>query len=493
MPTSVLGSLRGAALPRVRLAPEAAYGFGVEACELSRRAGLPPDDWQADALGVMLSVRSDGKWSCFEYGEMCPRQNGKTAGIFGPRALAGLFLVGEMLIMWSAHEYKTAMESFRLVRNLISELGKSAGKNLIDVDGIPVKVNNTNGEEGFERLDTGQRVKFIARSKGSGRGFSGDANLFDEAFALTRLQQDALMPTILARPNPQIGYASSPPLDGESGEVLFALRERVEAGDAGLGWRDWGIGGDLDHLEGVDLDDRRLWAAANPSMGLRANSLTEEKILRCRSSMSDVGFAREILGVWPRQSSFGGGVIDPVVWAGLADAGSQVSGSVVFAAAANPEHTRATIGVAGRRADGAYHVEVIDCRDGSAWVPGRLAELVERWEPPVGPLVDPAGPGGAWLTALAELRVVPELVTGREMAQACGAFYDGVVERGDVRHLNQPELNAALAGAKQRVVGDVWVWHRRDSTVDVSPLEAGSLALHGAVKHAGVGAPNLWV
>src|SRR5690606_12432962 len=66
----------------------------------------------------------------------------------------------------------------------------------------------------------------------------------------------------------------------------------------------------------------------------------------------------------------------------------------------------------------------------------------------------------------------------REMAQACGEFYDAVVE-GQLRHLGQPELNAAIGGARKRNLADAWAWHRRDAAVNISPLVAATLALHG--------------
>lgn len=467
----MLCGLRGVQVPRVSCWPSYVSSAGREALDLARSVGLWLDPWQAFVLEHGLGERADGKWSAFEVGLVVSRQNGKGA-VLEARELAGLFLFGEQLILHSAHEFKTAQEAFRRVLGWIE--GKDALRKRVK------RVRTSHGEEGVE-LTNGARLRFVARSTGSGRGFSGDCVILDEAYNLGGDAMAALLPTLSARQNPQLWYASSAGM--ESSEQLLRVHERgVEGVSPRLAYFEWSAD------PGLPLDSKEAWAQANPALGIR---IAEEFVESERAALGDWEFSRERLGYWPE--SGGVHVIDPAVWAGLADADSQAVGSVVFAAAANPEHSRASIGVAGRRSDGDFHVEVIDCRDGSAWVPGRLAELVDRWGPPVGPLVDPAGPGGAWLTALAELRVVPELVTGREMAQACGAFYDGVTERGDVRHLNQPELNAALAGAKQRVMGDVWVWHRRDSTVDVSPLEAGSLALHGAVKHAGVGAPNLWV
>lgn len=495
MPTSPLASLRGARHPRVLVAPDADHTWGPEAVELARRGGLALDDWQADGLGVMLSVGRDGLWCCKEYCEVCSRQNGKTIGLFLPRSLAGLLILGEKLVMWSAHEYKTAMEGFREFKAVLLTLGKETKPNRIIIPGgsaddIPIKISNTNGEESFERLDTGQRVKFIARSKGSGRGF-GAANLIDEAYDYTREQQDALMPTLLAQPNPQFAYASSPPLSGDTGDVLYALRDRAESGGGGrLGWRDWGLGGDLDHLADLNLDDRENWARTNPAL---AGRLTEEKILILREAMTDQGFAREVLGVWPRQLSVGG-VIDAALWAALADPSSTMTSRPVFAADCDPERQHSAIAAAGRRADGLVHLEIIEYRAGTAWVPARLAELRESWNPPCDPLIDPAGPAGAWLPELTELGFEPILMGGREMAQACGTLYESVAEKRELRHLNQQPLNSALSGSRKRPLGDAWAWHRVKSTTNISPLVAATVALHGFLLYgdAGDALDNIW-
>src|SRR5437879_2899854 len=129
----------GALHPRIEHKPPFVESFGVEAIELASAAGLNLDKWQQDAITLMLSVREDGKWSCFEYAEIVARQNGK-GSILEARALAGFLLLGEQLIMWSAHEYKTAMEGFRRFRTLIRSLGEAINDNLVDVGGILVKI-----------------------------------------------------------------------------------------------------------------------------------------------------------------------------------------------------------------------------------------------------------------------------------------------------------------------------------------------------------------
>lgn len=484
-PVSLLGAVR----PRVELRPPAAYSLGAEATELARLAGLVLEPWQAAGLDLMLSKRADHRWACFEYGEICARQNGKTV-LFMARALAGLFLLGERLIMWSAHEYKTAIESFLQVRDLIA--------NLVEAGHVePVKVNQTNGEEGF-LLPSGQRLKFLARSKGSGRGFSGDCNLIDEAFAYTRAQQSALMPTMNARPDPQICYASSPPLDSVSGEPLFALRARAEAGDAGLGWRDWGLAGDLEALvrmlpedRAELLDDRWRWAASNPALG--HGRVDEESIERNRRAMDDVDFAREIMGIWPLPPAEGGRKIRRAVWDALADEGSTLEGTPVFALDCTPEQTFAAIAAGGRNGAGVPHVEVLEHRGGLDWVVARCVELQVSHEPAAW-LINPDGPASALITDLEAAGIPLTFVTGRDYAGACGAFVAAVHAEGDaaLRHLGDPVLDMAVSLGRKRDVGDGgWAWGRKNSGANIAPLVAVTLAYHGAASFADP-LENIW-
>lgn len=424
---------------------------------------------------MMLAVRPDGKWACFEYAEIEPRQNGKGC-LLEARSLAAFFLLGEKLILWSAHEFKTAMEGFLRLGSLITRLRQDGV-----VEYRSVKTTNANGEQGFE-LDTGQRLKFIARSKSSGRGFSGDLNLIDEAFALTPVQQAALMPTMLARPNPQIVYTSSPPLDGSTGIPLYNLRDRAIQGlDASLGYRDWGVAGDLDHLDGINLDDRELWAQANPALGSR---ITEEMLARNRQSMSAQAFAREILGIWPRRVS-AGGTIDPARWSVLGDTESRRAGDVALGVDIALNRDYAAIALYGTRDDGLGHIHLVDYRTGTAWIVDRLVALCEG-----------LGPINIGMSQATAKSLMPELlragfvvprsmkdvctgdvivVGGTDMAAACGQLIDAV-RQGKDRHLRQRPLDAAVAGGRTRDVGDAIAWSRKTVDVDICPLVAVTVA-----------------
>jgi hypothetical protein len=484
--TSPPESLRGAERPRVELRPqtEIAYSLSDEAVELSRRAGLILEPWQRDSLDLMMSVRPDGKWACFEYFECVPRQNGKGA-ILEARALAGLLLLGEMEILWSAHEYKTAKLGFNRMRRLVRELGVQVDKDglLWEIGGIRVKIHGTHGEEGFERLDTEARIKFIARSKGSGRGFSGDLIIIDEAFAYTDAMHDALLPTLLARPNGQIVYTSTPPLDSFSGEVMFALQARsLAGGDDGLGYRDWGLGVLLEDRDTIDLDDPKLWARTNPALG--HGRVTGETIRKLRRSMRGQGFPREVLCLWPRQN-LGGGAIDIKQWADLEDKESRRQGDVAIGVDISPNRDYASVAVYGLRGDGHGHTQIMDYRPGTGWLVERLVELRDTLDP----IAFGMGRGtyASLKTDLAEVGIAePEdpdepgrgdlaVTNSVEMAAACGQLIDAV-RQGTIHHLAEHPLDAAVVGAKTRQTGDTIAWHRQDVTTDIAPLVAVTVA-----------------
>lgn len=495
MRTSLPGSSSGVPQPRVNLIPPYGDSYGPEAIELARRAGLHPDGWQQESIAHVLGVAEDGRWACSDYCEWVPRQNGKGA-LLEMRALAGLFLLGETEIVWTAHLYNTSMKAFKRLKKLIKKLGEQVGdnENLIDLgNDVLVKINNTNGEEGFKRLDTEAELQFLSRSKGGGRGFTGDLLIIDEAFAYTDEHQDALVPTLSARsleiPGPQLLYTSTPPLKSEPDKIMFRLKKRAEAGDLeGLGYRDWGAEGDLDNLDKIDLDDRAGWKATNPALGVR---ISESFVAGERKKMSEYGFARERLGVWPAMPvDADSSVIDFQVWKDLVDPESDPGTDLAYAFDVTPDRAWAAIGVFGPRLDGLGHVEVVDMRHGTDWLVERLVELKARWNP-VAFALDTKGPAGSLLLELDDAGIklptkgedgkrTPQrgdliVPTTNEVAAACGSLADAITN-AKVHHIDQLELNSAVGGVTTRPLGDAYAWGRRTSSVNISPLVAVTLA-----------------
>lgn len=513
--------------PRPRIETHAPYELSraPEAVAWAAKVGLVPDDWQDDALDRICAVDATGKWTHFECCEFVARQNGK-GSILEIRALAGLFVFGEKLIMWSAHEVKTAIEAFKRCLTLLRRIGKQVGnnENLIEADGCLVKISNTNSDEGFEILkerdadgewvvlETPRRLKFIARSKGSGRGFSGDLNIIDEAFAYTYAQQSALLFTMGARANPQVIYTSSPPLDGISGDVMFDLRLRGDptapreladgawSQDPSLSYRDWGLAGDLENLAGVDLEDRALWKATNPSMDVvragGASALTtafaEKEWRALRKTPAD--FARERLGIWPKRVVADAGVIPLALWAKQAvSPEDERPRDVVFSVVVARDRSFTSIAAVGRRPDGRLLLAIVAYERGTDWVVPRMVELRDAWNPLLWAIEDKGANASLAPALLANGFTEPDdrdepqrgdVVPpwANDVVAAYGLFIDALVEER-LAHLRDSPLETAVAGADTRSLGNGTTWADKGS-VEVGPLKAVTNGVWGFETYA---------
>lgn len=488
------GALLGEQTPRIHSAPSYVASSGPEVRELAQRAGLVLDPWEALVLDEALGERADGDWAAFEVGLVVPRQNGK-GSIVEARELGGLFLLNEPLILHTAHEVKTAGEAFLRIYGLIADNEEFSGR--------VKRWNRSHGEEGIElrptptiilgaggrqiRRSVAPRLRFLARSRVGGRGFTGRVVILDEAFELTEAAMAALLPTMSAQPNPQLWYTSTAPdqMKDHNARVLARVRARGRAGTASrLEYMEWSAG-DRDDLSPDDLaklrSDRQAWARANPALGIR---ISEEFISSELGALDDRSFEVERLGIgdWPAvDDSEAWAVIPKAAWDALADNDSELEDPVAFAIAVHPEERGASIAVAGRRGDGNLFVELVEYRPGTSWVSQRMAELDRQWDP-CAIVVDVGGPAGSLIPELrnAALRIVEPKV--REVADASEQAYDAVTDSKTWRHLgdvvSQRPLRKALAAAQKRPLRDKWTWDRRVS-VDQSPLEAVTLAAWG--------------
>lgn len=511
-PESAEGIALDRIVPRVCMVPDT-FGWsmaGREAIDLAHAAGLILDPWQQLCITLGLGQKRLGGWAAFTVALIVARQNGK-GSILEALELYWLFLRKERLIGHSAHEYKTAMEGFRRVLWLIDNndwLRKRVKK-----------VINTNGEEGIELL-SGERLRFMARSKGAGRGFTFHKLVWDEGYALTREQQDAQLPTMSAVDDPQIWVTSSPPLTSDTGDVLFQLRRIAQALGDQITFMDYGADGSLDALDQINLDDQEMWKRTNPSE-VHAGSghgVSVETMIRERAVMSDPGFARERTGIWPPDLTEGFSVITKDQWDRMLDPRSgsddwnpddwpdpalpapefirqalhpptHLVGRPVVSIDVSPRnlgHVTASIGLASRRQDGNRHIEVLATQTGTAWVIPWLRALLSK-TPLGGIAIDPGSPAGSLLpdvmNLLEELGLSRDLIlkmTSQSVASAFGIIYDAATESiPSVFHLDQVELALAVGGAVKRAVGDGHAWDRRNASTNITPLVAVTYALWG--------------
>jgi hypothetical protein len=167
-------------------------------------------------------------------------------------------------------------------------------------------------------------------------------------------------------------------------------------------------------------------------------------------------------------------VIDTELWDGLVRSDVIIGGDVVLGVDMTRERDKACIAATGF-VSGLNPIEIVDMRDGTAWLQPRLIEVAKKWNATV--VIDTGSPAASVLGHL-ELAGIKVLAIGlQEYARACGNFYDAVQARS-VCHLGDDNLRQAILGSAKRPLGDAWAWNRR-STSNITPLVAATLAHYG--------------
>ena len=456
----------GVQTPRVHVAPKGRFrGDGEDAAFLSTAYGLTPDPFQSLVLeDWMARVGKGGKWASLSCALALPRQNGKNA-ILEMRELFGMIQLGEKFLH-TAHEVKTARKAFIRLASFFENERKWP-----ELAELVKDIRRTNGQEAIV-LTNGGSVEFVARSKGSGRGFTVDVLVCDEAQEMSDDALEALMPTTSAAPlgNPQWIFTGTPPGPTANGEVFTRIRDDALSGKSSrLAWHEWSCTGS------ADLDDPSSAASANPALGGR---LQWDVIQGERSRFSDEGFARERLGMWDSAGSQR--VISADSWKVVADANLIDRGDdVAIAFDVSPDRSTATIASAAWTTEGLPYVDVVESRRGEPdWGIQRFVDMCERHQVRA-VVVDGASAAFSLVDPLRQRGLTVTVTSARQMAAAFGNFYDTVMD-GGMRHLDQPLLNLALAAARKRKIGDSgFGWSRKDSESDITPVTAATLALWG--------------
>jgi hypothetical protein len=460
----------GADRPRVEHVPPADSNDAADAIRLATSYGLTPDAWQERVLGAWLGCRVDGKYSSPRCGLAVPRQNGKN-GVLEVRELFGMILLAER-ILHTAHEVKTARKAFARLLEFFDN-----PRQYPELAAMVREIRKTNGQEAIV-LHNGGSVEFIARSRGSGRGFSVDVLVLDEAQELSEDALAALQPTISASANPQTIFTGTPPGPKAVGEVFKRVRAAgVKGEDKRLCWQEWSC------ERGADVDDRGNWFATNPALNIRLDieTIEDEHATQDRDT-----FGRERLGEWPEEDEAAWEVIAEPAWVALSDLESEPRDPVAFGFDVNPERTAGSISVSGANARGLAHVETVAHEGGVDWIVEVLARasLLHKH---IGVFTDANGPAAALIPALARRGVKVTALGGQDVERACAGFFDAAENKRLAHRLDEP-LTAALGLAHKKTNTEgAYRWSRRDLTTDISPLYSATFALFG---HASAPAPR---
>ncbi len=491
--------------PAFQHVPAWDFTAGPEVADLCALLGFVPMPEQEQWLDAVFAVRSsDGLPACSDLTEIAARQNLKT-GEFVMTALGWLFITKEDRILWSAHEFATAKEGFLQMQKLLE--GKSWTER---------RVRRFYSSASFMGIvmNDGRRIEFAARTTSQGRGKSAPKAILDEGLELRPEHlgaQDAIKSTF---PWAQtiIGSSACKPYSDVLRMKVDALRE------GRLGEREFARefcddlpgecerGPECPHVVGTSgcrLDDRERWKRSNPALGRihpDGRGLTEAAIARERQNQPDpLIFARERLGWHDDLAASLVSPIDMAVWMHELDgfdAGSRIVDEPRVVLDVSPSRDRASLVAAGRNAAGLVHIEitsedtddgvVFDTRPGTAWILPRLQQMREgnTWFA----LTVIAGSAAEALKLTLENGGIDvDVIAQRDYAAACGHFLDLIAQRGLV-HLGQPELTAAAAGAVRKdALESQFVWGRRKSSGDITPLVAATVGAWLASDKGGVG------
>lgn len=448
--------LDGPAPPRVRVAPSARANSWEDVADLVATLGMPLDEWQEQALEASMGERSDGKWASKFVGLSVPRQNGKSQLIVA-RALAGMLLFDEKMIIISAHETDTAREIWKRLIDVIE-----------DNPNLEARVTGRMDAINREYLSFGkgldkQTIKLKARRQSGARGFSADCLLLDEAQILGKQQWGSIVPTMSARPNPQMWLFGTPPTESDDPFAFTRVRESSKAKKARHCWLEWAAGPD------DDFDDPETWAKANPAYGVR---ISYEACADDRAAMDDEQFGRERLGIWDTEGRMS------LFEAGKWEDGRKLerpAGLTVdaLALAVSIDLGHSAIVAGSEDDEGNAWVKPLHHGPGTQGAVDRCVELQARFGVDV--VIDGRGPGAVLIPHLEKAGVRLHIASTGDVLDAF-ANLETKVRDGQFFHVSAPELDAAAAGAVRRAVGDRSALGRKKSEADISPLEAASLA-----------------
>lgn len=431
--------------------------------------------WQQQVADVAMEIDPQtGRLAYRQVVLTVPRQSGKTTLLLALMVQRAMGFRVRQRILYTAQTRGAARLKWE--EEHVNALKDSVFKN-------DFTVRLQLGHEAI-KWKNGSRHGVVPSTSTAGHGETLDLGVIDEAFAQVdnRLEQ-AFKPAMITRPQPQLWIVST-----AGTEKSVYLKGKVEEGRLRceadlrhtLAYFEWSA------PEDADPDDEEVWWACMPALG---RTITIEAIRADKESMKLEDFRRAYLNQWPDATQDKWTVISERMWNDIIKEDSVLTGRVAFGLDATPNKSHAAIAAFGANAEGVGQLEITDHFAGTGWVLDRALQLAVKWQPKCfvidakGPLTSIVNDLKAGLLKLLkdgdlerEIPVITPNIT--EVCQGCGWFYDAV-RYSRMVHLGDKAMAYALAGADKRTIGDLWVWSRKSTDEDISPLYAATLAAMG--------------
>lgn len=426
---------------------------------------LKLDPWQHLMGRYANALTEDGTYASQLVMASVGRQAGKTLGVFRTMVLPDCIIHPHTLVVWTSHHGTVSTETARAILNECSET--KYARYIDPIRGIRRAIGR---EEIIFR--NGSRILFRSRERGGVRGVAKVRKLIlDEA---QRINPDAmadLIPTTNAAWNPQIILVGTPPGPGDNGETFTTMRARALSGeDTSTFYLEYSADPEL------PFDSPEARRQANPAYACGRASASI--FPRMRAALDEDQYAREALGQWTAADS--GDVITEASWLTAQDPDSVAISDLTIGIAVSANADSAAIVVAGRRADGRFHVALHDHRPGVSWVLPFTRETLANNPEVRGVIIDAGSSSRVLLDEFAKAKIRVTTPRVADIGMACLRLVDGI-NSVTVLHNGQPQMNLARAGARKRPLGDtgMWAWSRKSSVTDITPIEGATLALWG--------------
>ena len=426
--------------------------------------GQEPMPHQAAAFMVIGEILTDEE--CGQYGEPAGTYAYREAGLSWMRQVGKTV---ELLVeMLKTAIYGTPGKTGRCRALYTAQSGKDAREKLIDdfwpqIKNSPIAAYVARCYQGVgsEKIifKNDSMITIGNSAEAAVHGKTIDKPIVDELFADTDFRREAaIIPTTMTVHNAQILWGSAA---GHAASI--ALAQKIVVGrqavlaDTGRGTAYFEYSASPE----AATYDRDVWFACHPALGLTVPLSAME---HAAETMSESEFRRSWLNI-PTERVENQHIPTDLWEAACGNHNPQTDGDKVWAVDVAHDRSHASVALCNTETG---VVELTDYETGTQWLEERIDHLTTtHGGGVVYDLTGPAAsldPPGYWTG-----------VSGADVTKACGDFYDRVVA-GAVKIVEETILNQALAGAEIRQSGDRWGWSRKNSSTEVSPLMAVTLA-----------------
>lgn len=420
--------------------------FGPRLARIAEKLGQPFMPWQRYVADVACELEK-GLPAYREVIVTVPRQSGKTSLFLSWQVDRCLSWGRPQRSAFTAQTGKDARdkwldELFPLIRS--SQLSP-----------LVRQINEGMGNESI-KWKTGSLIRLLSTSASSGHSKTLHQAVMDEIWHdVDDRREQGLRPAMLTVPDAQLLVCSTA---GTQASTVYSRKVRIgrdavaEDSGKGVAYFEWSA------PDGWDPADEESWWEFMPALG---HTITPEVVAVERAAMEPAEFRR---AYGNRSTGSADLVIPSDVWQRVCSSTAEPAAPLRFGMDVAEDRSSAAIS-----AFGSGVVELVDHRSGTGWVAERCNQLTSAHGGSVA--LDFKGPAGVLADSIDNC----ERLSGPQVVQACVSMFDRIAE-ATVTFRQDSMFDAAVEGVVKKLIGDNFVWSRRASMADVTPLMAASLA-----------------